>query len=89
MEAEFVYKISEGRPNIQDKMKNNEIALVINTSDNKSSKNDAKEIRRTVIKLNIPYFTTIAAATVAVESIKELQNSNAVFAPKALQDYLS
>ncbi len=89
VEAEFVYKISEGRPNIQDKMKNNEIALVINTSDNKSSKNDAKEIRRTVIKLNIPYFTTIAAATVAVESIKELQNSNAVFAPKALQDYLS
>ncbi|NPA73610.1 MAG: carbamoyl-phosphate synthase large subunit [Epsilonproteobacteria bacterium] len=87
--SEFVYKISEGRPNIQDSMKNNEIALVINTSDNKSSKNDAKEIRRTVIKLNIPYFTTIAAATVALQSIKELQSNDTVFMPKALQDYLS
>ena len=88
VEAKFVYKISEGRPNIQDSMKNNEISLVINTSDNKSSKNDAKEIRRTVIKLNIPYFTTIAAATVALQSIKEMQNSDKVFVPKALQDYL-
>ena len=88
VESEFVYKISEGRPNIQDSMKNNEIALVINTSDNKSSKNDAKEIRRTVIKLNIPYFTTIAAAKIALQSIKELQNNDKVFVPKALQDYL-
>ncbi len=88
VEAKFVYKISEGRPNIQDSMKNNKISLVINTSDNKSSKNDAKEIRRTVIKLNIPYFTTIAAATIALQSIKEIQNSNRVFIPKALQDYL-
>ncbi len=86
--AKFVYKISEGRPNIQDSMKNNEIALVVNTSDNKSSKSDAKDIRRTVIRLNIPYFTTIAAAKVAIESIKELNNNSAVFTPKALQDYL-
>ncbi len=88
VDAKFVYKISEGRPNIQDKMKNHEIALVINTSDNKSSKSDAKEIRRTVIKLNIPYFTTIAAVSIAIRSIKELQNNNKVFSPKALQDYL-
>jgi len=88
VEAEFVYKISEGRPNIQDSMKNNEIALVVNTSDSKSSKSDAKDIRRTVIKLNIPYFTTIAAAKVAIESIKELNNNDNIFVPKALQDYL-
>ena len=87
VEAKFVYKISEGRPNIQDKMKNGEIALMINTSDNKSSKSDAKDIRREVIKLNIPYFTTIAAANVAIEAIKELQESD-IFYPKALQEYL-
>ncbi len=87
VKAEFVYKISEGRPNIQDKMKNSEIALMINTSDNKSSKSDARDIRREVIKLNIPYFTTIAAAKVAIEAIKELQESD-IFYPKALQEYL-
>ncbi|MBE9857249.1 hypothetical protein G6W43_08365, partial [Campylobacter concisus] len=37
MEAEFVYKISEGRPNVEDRLKNGDIALVINTSDTKSS----------------------------------------------------
>ncbi len=87
VEAEFVYKISEGRPNIQDKMKNGEVALMINTSDNKSSKSDARDIRREVIKLNIPYFTTIAAAKVAIAAIKELQESD-IFYPKALQEYL-
>ncbi len=87
VKSEFVYKISEGRPNIQDKMKNGEIALMVNTSDNKSSKSDAKDIRREVIKLNIPYFTTIAAANVAIGAIKELQESD-IFYPKALQEYL-
>ncbi len=88
VEAEVVLKISEGRPNIQDLMKNGEVALMINTSDNKSSKSDAKDIRREVIKLNIPYFTTIAAAKVALGAIKELQESD-IFYPKALQEYLS
>ena len=89
VDSKFVYKISEGRPNIQDSMKNNEISLVVNTSDNKASKTDAKDLRRTVVRLNIPYFTTISAAKVAIESIKELQKeNNEIFTPKALQDYL-
>ncbi|MBE9864085.1 hypothetical protein G6W41_08225, partial [Campylobacter concisus] len=40
VEAEFVYKISEGRPNVEDRLKNGDIALVINTSDTKSSVDD-------------------------------------------------
>ncbi|WP_331775194.1 carbamoyl-phosphate synthase large subunit [Sulfurospirillum sp. 1612] len=85
--SEFVYKISEGRPNIEDKLKNGNVALVINTSDNKSSKDDAKKIRQSVLRFNIPYFTTIAAATVAAESLASIQNDT-VLEPKALQDYL-
>ena len=38
LECETVLKISEGRPNIEDKMKNGEIQLAINTSDNNTSK---------------------------------------------------
>jgi len=41
-----VLKISEGRPNIDDMIRNEEIALAINTSDNKASKADAKTIRQ-------------------------------------------
>ena len=87
VESEFVHKISEGRPNIEDKLKNGEVNLVINTSDAKSSKDDAKKIRQSVLRFSIPYFTTIAAAKVAVESIKDIEDGSAL-EPKALQDYL-
>ena len=87
VESEFVHKISEGRPNIEDKLKNSEVNLVINTSDAKSSKDDAKKIRQSVLRFSIPYFTTIAAAKVAVESIKNIEDGSAL-EPKALQDYL-
>ena len=85
--AEFVYKISEGRPNIEDKLKNGDVALVINTSDAKSSKDDAKKIRQSVLRFKIPYFTTLAAATAAVASLTDSEAESA-FVPKALQDYL-
>ena len=51
MEAEFVYKISEGRPNVEDRLKNGDIALVINTSDTKSSVDDGKKIRQMYLDL--------------------------------------
>ncbi|MDD3341968.1 MAG: carbamoyl-phosphate synthase large subunit [Sulfurospirillaceae bacterium] len=86
--AEFVYKISEGRPNIEDKLKNGDIALVINTSDAKSSKDDAKKIRQAVLRFHIPYFTTVAAAAAAATSIEYIQDKSAL-EPRALQDYLN
>ena len=82
-----VLKISEGRPNIKDLIMNKEIALVINTSDGAQSTNDAKSIRRQVLKSSIPYFTTIAAAEAAAESIKEIQQHDSNI-PKALQDFM-
>ena len=88
IECEKVLKISEGRPNIEDKIRNNEIAIVINTSDSISSKDDAKVIRQRVLSLNIPYFTTIAAAKAALLAIESIKNSDALEV-KALQDYLS
>ena len=88
IEADFVYKISEGRPNIEDKIKNKEIDLVINTSDNKSSKDDAKKIRQSVLRFKIPYFTTVAAALSATEAIVAIKDESAL-EPKALQDYLT
>ena len=82
-----VLKISEGRPNIKDLITNKEIALAINTSDGAQSSNDAKSIRRQVLKSSIPYFTTIAAAQAAAQSIKEIQQINSNI-PKALQDFM-
>ena len=87
IESEKVLKISEGRPNIEDMIRNNEVALMLNTSDSKASKDDAKLLRQSVIKQNVPYFTTIAAAKAACDAIKAL-NDNQETTPKAIQDYL-
>ncbi|CAA6825924.1 MAG: Carbamoyl-phosphate synthase large chain (EC, partial [uncultured Sulfurovum sp.] len=84
-----VLKISEGRPNIDDMIKNNEIDLAINTSDEKGAKIDGATIRLSVLRQNIAYFTTIAAAKATAEAIKELKNSAGELEPKALQDYLN
>jgi carbamoyl-phosphate synthase large subunit len=88
VKSKKVSKISEGeRPNIDDMIKNEEIALAINTSDNKSSKADAKKIRQSVLTNSVPYFTTVAAARATILAIKELKSSGKL-EPKAIQDYL-
>ena len=84
-----VLKISEGRPNIDDIIRNEEIAIAINTSDNAGSKTDARTIRQSVLANNVAYFTTIAAARATALAIKELKEIGGELEPKALQDYLS
>ncbi len=88
IECELVLKLSEGRPNIDDKIKNNEITIAINTSDNTASKSDAKKIRQSVLANNVAYFTTIAAARAAALAIKSLKVNGGDIEPNALQDYL-
>ncbi|WP_169999956.1 carbamoyl-phosphate synthase large subunit [Campylobacter sp. RM9328] len=87
IKAEFVYKISESRPNIEDKLKNGDIALVINTSDSKSNADDGKKIRQNVLRFKIPYFTTMRAALAAAKSIKSVQDGSA-YEVRSLQEYL-
>jgi len=85
--CERVLKISEGRPNIEDSMKNDEISMAINTSDNNTSKKDATVIRQEVLRKSIPYFTTLSAARaliLALDAMKDDSWSN----PKAIQDFL-
>jgi len=84
-----VLKISEGRPNIDDMIKNNEIALAINTSADAGSKIDGQTIRQSVLRANVAYFTTVAGARATALAIKELKASGGTLEPKALQDYLN
>ena len=87
VESEFVYKISEGRPNVEDRLKNGDIALVINTSDSKSNSEDGKKIRQNIMRFRIPYFTTMSAALAAAKSLKSVQDGSALEV-KSLQEYL-
>ena len=88
IECEKVLKISEGRPNITDLMTNGEIALAFNTSNGKESvKQDGRNIRRSVLKMNVPYVTTATAALACVEAMKHAKESDGITI-KALQDFL-
>ncbi|WP_345979213.1 carbamoyl-phosphate synthase large subunit [Sulfurimonas sp. HSL3-2] len=87
--CETVLKISEGRPNIEDSMKNGEITVAINTSDNNTSKKDAIVIRQEVLRRNIPYFTTLSATRAMIAALSEMKNNSAWNEPQSLQDFLS
>lgn len=89
IECEQVLKVSEGRPNITDHLTNGEIVMAINTSDNKAmTKNDGTEIRRTVLRMNVPYFTTVAGAKASVEAIKALRSKDGI-SVKSIQEFLA
>jgi carbamoyl-phosphate synthase large subunit len=89
IECEKVLKVSEGRPNIIDFLTNGEIAMAINTTDdNEASKDDGKDIRRSVLRMKVPYFTTVAAAIPAVQAIEEIKLGN-VKNVRSIQDFLN
>jgi len=89
IECEKVLKISEGRPNITDAITNGEIALAFNTSDGKeSSKSDGQDIRRAVLKENVPYGTTAATALACIEAMKALRKKDGL-GIKSIQEFLN
>jgi carbamoyl-phosphate synthase large subunit len=65
-----VAKVYEGRPNIVDRLKNDEIALVMNTTEGTQAVSDSRDIRRVALMDKIPYFTTAAASIAAVAAMK-------------------
>jgi len=66
----LVAKVHEGRPNIVDRLKNDEIALVLNTTEGSQAVSDSRDIRRVALMDKIPYFTTAAASIAAVAAMK-------------------
>ena len=68
--SERVNKVKEGRPHIVDRLKNKEIAWMINTVGDKASQADSYSIRRTALTYSVPYFTTVAEAKAAVRGIE-------------------
>ncbi|MDY6837800.1 MAG: carbamoyl-phosphate synthase large subunit [Thermodesulfobacteriota bacterium] len=85
IESEAIRKLHEGRPNIIDGIKNNEIQLIINTPSGRLSKHDDSYIRKSAIKYKIPYITTTAAAIAAARGIAAFRKGHG--RAKSLQQY--
>jgi carbamoyl-phosphate synthase large subunit len=70
-----VNKVTEGRPHVVDMIKNNEIALVINTvEERRNAIADSRQIRTSSLLARVTTFTTIAGAEAAVEGMKYMDN---------------
>jgi carbamoyl-phosphate synthase large subunit len=82
--VESVAKLQEGRPNVIDYMKNNQIALVINTPSGKGSRTDEGKIRAAAVAHGVTCITTLAGAQAAVEACRALREQQLTVA--ALQD---
>ncbi|MGB4826600.1 MAG: carbamoyl-phosphate synthase large subunit [Paracoccaceae bacterium] len=68
--SESVAKVYEGRPNIVDRLKNDDIAMVMNTTEGTQAISDSRDIRRVALMDKIPYFTTAAASIATVAAMK-------------------
>ena len=86
IKCDSVLKISEGRPNVLDMMKNREIDLIINTPEGSNARSDGYFLRTAAVMQNIPSITTLSAASAVVQGIKELQSSEKINV-KSIQDY--
>jgi len=82
-----VKKIAEGRPNIEDHIKNGEIHLILNTPIGKGPKFDEYKIRHQAVIHRVPIITTIPGATAAVNGIKAMRKGH--LEVKCLQEYHS
>ena len=66
-----VNKVAEGRPHIVDMIKNNEIALVVNTvEERRNAIADSRQIRTSALLARVTTFTTIAGAEAAVQGME-------------------
>ena len=83
MNSKTVYKVGEGRPNIVDYIKNNEISLVINTPLGAQSRYDEEAIGKACIQKGIMAITTISAADAVLHGIRTRHKIQV----KSLQEY--
>ncbi len=70
--CESIYKVNEGRPNLVDYVKNDDVDLIVNTPMGRSSRYDERAIRMAALQYNIPCLTTLAAAEAMVTGIAAL-----------------
>jgi carbamoyl-phosphate synthase large subunit len=75
--VQVVNKVTEGRPHIVDMVKNQEVALVINTvEERRNAIADSRQIRQVALASRVTFYTTIAGARAAVEGLQYLRQKS-------------
>ncbi|MDH4990725.1 carbamoyl-phosphate synthase large subunit [Aquamicrobium lusatiense] len=83
--AEKINKVLEGRPHIEDAIRNRQVQIVFNTTDGQKAVSDSKSLRRATLMQKVPYYTTLAGMAAVAEAIAALKAGSLEVRP--LQDY--
>jgi carbamoyl-phosphate synthase large subunit len=67
-------KVREGRPHIVDMIKNNEISLIVNTTEGKQAIRESLSIRAAAVHHKVTYYTTLPAAKATCDALEHLDN---------------
>ena len=71
-----VLKVHEGRPNIEDAIRSDQVQMIINTPIGRQAAHDDRYLRRAALDYRVPTVTTLAGARAAVEAVGCLQRQN-------------
>ncbi len=72
VDAEFVFKVKEGRPNIADRLKDGNVRMLINTPLGRTSYYDERVVGELAYRMNLPLITTTSAAEAALGAIERI-----------------
>ena len=65
-------KVREGRPHIVDMIKNDEFAMIVNTTEGKTAIRESNSIRTEAVHKRVTYYTTLAGALATCEALEHL-----------------
>jgi carbamoyl-phosphate synthase large subunit len=85
IQTQYVNKLTQGRPNVEDAIKNGQVHLVINTGSGDTSSRDGYVIRRAALKYGIPYVTTAAGALAVSRAVAAMKSK--ALGVKCIQEY--
>jgi carbamoyl-phosphate synthase large subunit len=80
-----VNKLEQGRPHVEDAIKNGQIHLVINTGSGDAPSRDGYVIRRAALKYRLPYMTTLAGALAVSKAVSAFKSRDV--SVRCLQEY--
>ena len=87
IDSQRINKVLEGRPHIEDAIRNSQIQLVINTAKGSKARSDSRSIRQAALMTRVPYVTTLSGAMATAQAIAALNRDTLDVRP--LQEYFA
>ncbi|WP_040304429.1 carbamoyl-phosphate synthase large subunit [Ahrensia sp. R2A130] len=82
-----INKVLEGRPHIEDAIRNRQVDLIFNTTEGAKALSDSRSLRQAALMNKVPYYTTVSGSIAAVDAIEAMINGEIDVRP--LQEYFA